>query len=352
MCYHRKVIKFVSFNHHTVGIMETDRNLLNDFAREQWEKAQAHLSSNYSLTPGECSEVFARAMVALYDTIRWGGMRSQGASLSSKLAGIVDNKAREYLKMMRRDVPASVSENASLSNASGNEHDAEIIELMSSCGSDGIRALAMKVAGVDMGLQVATARPGTLPLPPPTTPQMPSHMAQQRASQPVAKKHRNLVPIMVAVAVSVLLCVVAIAFFTMLKREIQVREREIEEKMAQSEDDYDYSESTYDWETDSINVAISNELDTLLAEVEAGKNLKPNIAKLDSLWEESNANRNSDYAYFTPEIGYILACAYKQDNDIKKAKTTARMVMSIEPQGTEWGDKVRKLLEELKKMKE
>jgi len=109
----------------------------------------------------------------------------------------------------------------------------------------------------------------------------------------------------------------------MLKREIQVREREIEEKMAQSEDDY--SESTYDWETDSINVAISNELDTLLAEVEAGKNLKPNIAKLDSLWEESNANRNSDYAYFTPEIGYILACAYKQDNDIKKAKTTARM---------------------------
>ncbi len=350
MCYHRKVIKFVSFNHHTVGIMETDRNLLNDFAREQWEKAQAHLSSNYSLTPGECSEVFARAMVALYDTIRWGGMRSQGASLSSKLADIVDNKAREYLKMMRRDVPASVSENASLSNASGNEHDAEIIKLMSSCGSDGIRALAMEVAGVDMAPQVAAARPGTLPLPPPTTPQMPRYMAQQRASQPVAKKRRNLVPIMVAVAVSVLLCVVAIAFFTMLKREIQVREREIEEQMAQSEDDY--SESTYDWETDSINVAISNELDTLLAEVEAGKNLKPNIAKLDSLWEESNANRNSDYAYFTPEIGYILACAYKQDNDIKKAKTTARMVMSIEPQGTEWGDKVRKLLEELKKMKE
>ena len=168
--------------------------------------------------------------------------------------------------------------------------------------------------------------------------------------QPVAKKRRNLVPIMVAVAVSVLLCVVAIAFFTMLKREIQVREREIEEKMAQSEDDY--SESTYDWETDSINVAISNELDTLLAEVEAGKNLKPNIAKLDSLWEESNANRNSDYAYFTPEIGYILACAYKQDNNIKEAKITARKVMSIEPAGTEWGDKVRKLLEELKKIKE
>lgn len=344
------MIKFVSFNPHTVGIMEADLNLLNDFAHEQWEKAQAHLSSNYSMTPIECSEVFARAMVALYDTIRWGGMRSQGASLSSKLAGIVDNKARDYLKTMRRDVPASASENVSLSNASGNEHDAEIIELMSSCGSDGMRALAMKVAGVNMVPKVATARPSALPLSPPTTPQMPSHMAGQ--PQPVAKKRRNLVPIMVAVAVSVLLCVVAIAFFTMLKREIQVREQEIEEKMAQSEDDYDYSGSTYDWETDSINVAISNELDTLLAEVEAGKNLKPNIAKLDSLWEESNANRNSDYAYFTPEIGYILACAYMQDNDIKKAKTTARMVMSIEPQGTEWGDKVRKLLEELKKMKE
>ena len=331
--------------------MEKDDNLLNDFAREQWENAQSHLNSNYSLTPDECSEVFARAMVALYDRIRWGYMRQQELSLSSMLADIVDNKAHEFLKRMRRDVPAGNNENAALSNASSNEHDTEIIELIRNSGSDGMKSLALRVTGVDVGFQVAAVEPNVILLPPPLPPQASEHMAQQPMAPPVAKKRHRLVPILVAVSAVVLLSVVAIAFFTMLKRDIQKYQQDIEEKIASGDEICD-SPYIYDWESDSINVAISNELDSLLAEVEAGKNVKANIAKLDALWEESNANRNSNYAYFTPEIGYVLACAYKQDNDIKKAKTTARMVMSIEPQGTEWGDKVRKLLEELKKMKE
>ena len=326
--------------------MEKDDNLLNDFAREQWENARSHLNSNYSLTPGECSEVFARAMVALYDRIRWGDMRQQELSLSSMLADIVDNKAHEFLKRMRRDVPAGNNENAALSNASSNEHDAEIIELIRNSGSDGMKSLALRVTGVDIGSQVAAVEPNVMLLPPPLPPQAPEHMAQ-----PVAKKRRRLVPILVAVSAVVLLSVVAIAFFTMLKRDIQKYQQDIEEKIASGDEICD-SPYIYDWESDSINVAISNELDSLLAEVEAGKNVKANIAKLDALWEESNANRNSNYAYFTPEIGYVLACAYKQDNNIKEAKITARKVMSIEPAGTEWGDKVRKLLEELKKIKE
>ena len=283
--------------------MEKDDNLLNDFAREQWENAQSHLNSNYSLTPDECSEVFARAMVALYDRIRWGGMRQQELSLSSMLADIVDDKAHEFLKRMRRDVPAGNNE------------------------------------------------PNVILLPPPLPPQASEHMAQQPMAPPVAKKRHRLVPILVAVSAVVLLSVVAIAFFTMLKRDIQKYQQDIEEKIASGDEICD-SPYIYDWESDSINVAISNELDSLLAEVEAGKNVKANIAKLDALWEESNANRNSNYAYFTPEIGYVLACAYKQDNNIKEAKITARKVMSIEPAGTDWGDKVRKLLEELKKIKE
>lgn len=326
--------------------MEKDDNLLNDFAREQWENARSHLNSNYSLTPGECSEVFARAMVALYDRIRWGDMRQQELSLSSMLADIVDNKAHEFLKRMRRDVPAGNNENAALSNASSNEHDTEIIELIRNSGSDGMKSLALRVTGVDVGFQVAAVEPNVMLLPPPLPPQASEHMAQ-----PVAKKRRRLVPILVAVSAVVLLSVVAIAFFTMLKRDIQKYQQDIEEKIASGDEICD-SPYIYDWESDSINVAISNELDSLLAEVEAGKNVKTNIAKLDALWEESNANRNSNYAYFTPEIGYVLACAYKQDNNIKEAKITARKVMSIEPAGTEWGDKVRKLLEELKKIKE
>ena len=326
--------------------MEKDDNLLNDFAREQWENAQSHLNSNYSLTPDECSEVFARAMVALYDRIRWGYMRQQELSLSSMLADIVDNKAHEFLKRMRRDVPAGNNENAALSNASSNEHDTEIIELIRNSGSDGMKSLALRVTGVDVGFQVAAVEPHVILLPPPLPPQASEHMAQ-----PVAKKRHRLVPILVAVSAVVLLSVVAIAFFTMLKRDIQKYQQDIEEKIASGDEICD-SPYIYDWESDSINVAISNELDSLLAEVEAGKNVKANIAKLDALWEESNANRNSNYAYFTPEIGYVLACAYKQDNNIKEAKITARKVMSIEPAGTEWGDKVRKLLEELKKIKE
>lgn len=326
--------------------MEKDDNLLNDFAREQWENARSHLNSNYSLTPGECSEVFARAMVALYDRIRWGDMRQQELSLSSMLADIVDNKAHEFLKRMRRDVPAGNNENAALSNASSNEHDTEIIELIRNSGSDGMKSLALRVTGVDVGFQMAAVEPNVMLLPPPLPPQASEHMAQ-----PVAKKRRRLVPILVAVSAVVLLSVVAIAFFTMLKRDIQKYQQDIEEKIASGDEICD-SPYIYDWESDSINVAISNELDSLLAEVEAGKNVKTNIAKLDALWEESNANRNSNYAYFTPEIGYVLACAYKQDNNIKEAKITARKVMSIEPAGTEWGDKVRKLLEELKKIKE
>ena len=326
--------------------MEKDDNLLNYFAREQWENVQSHLSSNYSLTPSECSEVFARAMVALYDRIRWGGMRQQELSLSSMLADIVDNKVHEFLKRMRRDVPAGSNENAALSNASSNEHNAEIIELIRNSGSDGMKSLALRVTGVDVGFQMAAVEPNVMLLPPPLPPQASEHMAQ-----PVAKKRRRLVPILVAVSAVVLLSVVAIAFFTMLKRDIQKYQQDIEEKIASGDEICD-SPYIYDWESDSINVAISNELDSLLAEVEAGKNVKTNIAKLDALWEESNANRNSNYAYFTPEIGYVLACAYKQDNNIKEAKITARKVMSIEPAGTEWGDKVRKLLEELKKIKE
>ena len=326
--------------------MEKDDNLLNYFAREQWENVQSHLSSNYSLTPSECSEVFARAMVALYDRIRWGYMRQQELSLSSMLADIVDNKAHEFLKRMRRDVPAGNNENAALSNASSNEHDTEIIELIRNSGSDGMKSLALRVTGVDVGFQVAAVEPHVILLPPPLPPQASEHMAQ-----PVAKKRHRLVPILVAVSAVVLLSVVAIAFFTMLKRDIQKYQQDIEEKIASGDEICD-SPYIYDWESDSINVAISNELDSLLAEVEAGKNVKANIAKLDALWEESNANRNSNYAYFTPEIGYVLACAYKQDNNIKEAKITARKVMSIEPAGTEWGDKVRKLLEELKKIKE
>ena len=326
--------------------MEKDDNLLNYFAREQWENVQSHLSSNYSLTPSECSEVFARAMVALYDRIRWGGMRQQELSLSSMLADIVDNKVHEFLKRMRRDVPAGSNENAALSNASSNEHNAEIIELIRNSGSDGMKSLALRVTGIDVGSQVAAVEPNVILLPPPLPPQASEHMAQ-----PVAKKRHRLVPILVAVSAVVLLSVVAIAFFTMLKRDIQKYQQDIEEKIASGDEICD-SPYIYDWESDSINVAISNELDSLLAEVEAGKNVKTNIAKLDALWEESNANRNSNYAYFTPEIGYVLACAYKQDNNIKEAKITARKVMSIEPAGTEWGDKVRKLLEELKKIKE
>ena len=326
--------------------MEKDDNLLNYFAREQWENVQSHLSSNYSLTPSECSEVFARAMVALYDRIRWGGMRQQELSLSSMLADIVDNKVHEFLKRMRRDVPAGSNENAALSNASSNEHNAEIIELIRNSGSDGMKSLALRVTGIDVGSQVAAVEPNVILLPPPLPPQASEHMAQ-----PVAKKRHRLVPILVAVSAVVLLSVVAIAFFTMLKRDIQKYQQDIEEKIASGDEICD-SPYIYDWESDSINVAISNELDSLLAEVEAGKNVKANIAKLDALWEESNANRNSNYAYFTPEIGYVLACAYKQDNNIKEAKITARKVMSIEPAGTEWGDKVRKLLEELKKIKE
>ena len=326
--------------------MEKDDNLLNYFAREQWENVQSHLSSNYSLTPSECSEVFARAMVALYDRIRWGGMRQQELSLSSMLADIVDNKVHEFLKRMRRDVPAGSNENAALSNASSNEHNAEIIELIRNSGSDGMKSLALRVTGIDVGSQVAAVEPNVILLPPPLPPQASEHMAQ-----PVAKRRRRLVPILVAVSAVVLLSVVAIAFFAMLKRDIQKYQQDIEEKIASGDEICD-SPYIYDWESDSINVAISNELDSLLAEVEAGKNVKTNIAKLDALWEESNANRNSNYAYFTPEIGYVLACAYKQDNNIKEAKITARKVMSIEPAGTEWGDKVRKLLEELKKIKE
>ena len=326
--------------------MEKDDNLLNYFAREQWENVQSHLSSNYSLTPSECSEVFARAMVALYDRIRWGGMRQQELSLSSMLADIVDNKVHEFLKRMRRDVPAGSNENAALSNASSNEHNAEIIELIRNSGSDGMKSLALRVTGIDVGSQVAAVEPNVILLPPPLPPQASEHMAQ-----PVAKKRHRLVPILVAVSAVVLLSVVAIAFFAMLKRDIQKYQQDIEEKIASGDEICD-SPYIYDWESDSINVAISNELDSLLAEVEAGKNVKTNIAKLDALWEESNANRNSNYAYFTPEIGYVLACAYKQDNNIKEAKITARKVMSIEPAGTEWGDKVRKLLEELKKIKE
>ena len=331
--------------------MEKDDNLLNDFAREQWENAQSHLNSNYSLTPDECSEVFARAMVALYDRIRWGGMRQQELSLSSMLADIVDDKAHEFLKRMRRDVPAGKNENAALSNASSNEHDTEIIELIRNSGSDGMKSLALRVTGVGVGFQVAAVEPNVILLPPPLPPQASEHMAQQPMAPPVAKKRHRLVPILVAVSAVVLLSVVAIAFFTMLKRDIQKYQQDIEEKIASGDEICD-SPYIYDWESDSINVAISNELDSLLAEVEAGKNVKANIAKLDALWEESNANRNSNYAYFTPEIGYVLACAYKQDNNIKEAKITARKVMSIEPAGTEWGDKVRKLLEELKKIKE
>ena len=326
--------------------MEKDDNLLNYFAREQWENVQSHLSSNYSLTPSECSEVFARAMVALYDRIRWGGMRQQELSLSSMLADIVDNKVHEFLKRMRRDVPAGSNENAALSNASSNEHNAEIIELIRNSGSDGMKSLALRVTGIDVGSQVAAVEPNVILLPPPLPPQASEHMAQ-----PVAKKRRRLVPILVAVSAVVLLSVVAIAFFAMLKRDIQKYQQDIEEKIASGDEICD-SPYIYDWESDSINVAISNELDSLLAELEAGKNVKTNIAKLDALWEESNANRNSNYAYFTPEIGYVLACAHKQDNNIKEAKITARKVMSIEPAGTEWGDKVRKLLEELKKIKE
>ncbi len=331
--------------------MEKDDNLLNDFACEQWENAQSHLNSNYSLTPDECSEVFARAMVALYDRIRWGDMRQQELSLSSMLADIVDNKAHEFFKRMRRDVPAGSNENAALSNASSNEHDAEIIELIRNSGSDGMKSLALRVTGVDLGSQVAAVEPNVILLPPPLPPQASEHMAQQPMAPPVAKKRHRLVPILVAVSAAVLLSVVAIAFFTMLKRDIQKYQQDIEEKIASGDEICD-SPYIYDWESDSINVAISNELDSLLAEVEAGKNVKANIAKLDALWEESNANRNSNYAYFTPEIGFVLACAYKQDNNIKEAKITARKVMSIEPAGTEWGDKVRKLLEELKKIKE
>lgn len=331
--------------------LEIDENLLNDFAREQWENTQSHLSSEYSMTPSECREVFARAMVALYDRIRWGDMRLQGASLSSMLAGIVDNKAHEFLKKMRRYVPASDNESAALSNASDDEHDAEIIELIRNSGSDGMRSLAMRATGVNLGAQVDAVEPNALPLPPPMPPQVVKHMAQQQVVPSKAKKTRRLVPTLLAVSVVVLLIVIAINFFALLKREMQEHQKKIEEKIARSEEVRD-SAYTYDWENDSVNVAISNELDGLLAEVEAGKNVKSNIAKLDALWEESKANRNSDYAYFTPEIGYILACAYKQDNNIKKAKMTARMVMSIEPAGTEYGDKARTLLEELKKIKE
>ena len=264
----------------------------------------------------------------------------------SMLADIVDNKVHEFLKRMRRDVPAGSNENAALSNASSNEHNAEIIELIRNSGSDGMKSLALRVTGIDVGSQVAAVEPNVILLPPPLPPQASEHMAQ-----PVAKKRRRLVPILVAVSAVVLLSVVAIAFFAMLKRDIQKYQQDIEEKIASGDEICD-SPYIYDWESDSINVAISNELDSLLAEVEAGKNVKTNIAKLDALWEESNANRNSNYAYFTPEIGYVLACAYKQDNNIKEAKITARKVMSIEPAGTEWGDKVRKLLEELKKIKE
>ena len=139
--------------------MEKDDNLLNDFAREQWENARSHLNSNYSITSGECSEVFARAMVALYDRIRWGDMRQQELSLSSMLADIVDNKAHEFFKRMRRDVPAGSNENAALSNASSNEHDAEIIELIRNSGSDGMKSLALRVTGIDVGSQVAAVEP-------------------------------------------------------------------------------------------------------------------------------------------------------------------------------------------------
>ena len=158
--------------------MEKDDNLLNDFAREQWENAQSHLNSNYSLTPDECSEVFARAMVALYDRIRWGDMRQQELSLSSMLADIVDNKAHEFLKRMRRDVPAGNNENAALSNASSNEHDTEIIELIRNSGSDGMKSLALRVTGVDVGFQVAAVEPNVMLLPPPLPPQASEHMAQ------------------------------------------------------------------------------------------------------------------------------------------------------------------------------
>ena len=270
--------------------MEKDENLLNDFACEQWEIAQSHLSNKYSMTLSECREVFAGAMVALYERIRWGDMRQQELSLSSMLADIVDNKAHEFFKRMRRDVPAGSNENAALSNASSNEHDAEIIELIRNSGSDGIRSLAMKVTGVDLGSQVAAVEPNVMLLPPPLPPQASEHMAQ-----PVAKKRRRLVPILVAVSAVVLLSVVAIAFFAMLKRDIQKYQQDIEEKIASGDEICD-SPYIYDWESDSINVAISNELDSLLAEVEAGKNVKANIAKLDALWEESNANRNSNYA--------------------------------------------------------
>ena len=93
---------------------------------------------------------------------------------------------------------------------------------------------------------------------------------------------------------------------------------------------------------------VSSQLENIYVSLEAGNNLKENIQILKGLWGKSLEETYNDYSVYMPEIGWMLANAYLMDNKKTEAKEILSILSEEYPEGTEFGDKVRELINQIK----
>ncbi len=326
--------------------MDYNDNILVDFAGMQWEKVRNYLSKDFSLGATDCEVVFHDSFAALYDFIRWGSLPLQ-SSLSNFFLGICKKKAHELLKKQSREVTI---DDAPL-DSSSDDDDAAIIAAIKNSDKDRMRTIAWNVTH---NIDLATASTEPLPVPPPMpipqtlqpAPQSPTQPWQEPESKPSNKK--KVIGIVIGVAALMLFITLGL----LLRKNVGNPHNISTENVVC---DTPYVEPSYDEdllyaELDTIS-PMGKEIYELLVNVKNEENLKSTISQLEQLWKKSQETPSNSYSAFAPQIGYTLALAYKQDNDIANAKLALRKVMSIEPEGTEYGNRARRLLEELKKMK-
>lgn len=74
------------------------QNLLNDFAQKQRNKTIAFLRRNYSLSEGDCEDVFQESFIVLYSNIKEGKLDNLTSSISTYFMAICKNKTMELLR--------------------------------------------------------------------------------------------------------------------------------------------------------------------------------------------------------------------------------------------------------------
>ena len=92
---------------------------------------------------------------------------------------------------------------------------------------------------------------------------------------------------------------------------------------------------------------VANKLTVLFDNATNGKDLDNTINQLEELWTLSKSDTYNAYTTYEPYIGWNLAIAHLRNNNKRGARNLLEELQKNYPAGTEYGDKIFELREEL-----